>query len=108
MRKRNTKKQRAYWRDWYYKNKAKKQAWQTKRRLELRKMMRELKAKLRCSRCGESHPACLEFHHRKGTKKEMNISDMLTKGWGPKKIQEEINKCDVLCSNCHKKEHYEE
>ena len=101
-------KQRAAWNRWYHKNKKKKVAWQTRRRTQLREMMRELKTKLKCCRCGEGHPACLEFHHRKGVKKDRNVSDMLTQGWSTERIQAEINKCDVLCSNCHKKEHYEE
>lgn len=65
-----------------------------------------LKEKLSCSRCDETHVACLDFHHRDPASKEYNIGTMV---YGQKKrslIEAEIAKCDVLCSNCHRKEHY--
>lgn len=65
----------------------------------------ELKSQLSCSKCGENHPACLEFHHKNPQEKEFTISSMI----GRKRkelILEEIKKCVVLCANCHRKEHY--
>ena len=64
----------------------------------------EFKASLRCARCGENHPACLEFHHRDRKEKAATISLVIWR-WSRKKLMAEIEKCDVLCSNCHRKLH---
>ena len=65
----------------------------------------EWKKTLSCSKCGESHIACLEFHHLDPSKKEFLISKIKT---SKNKLTEELKKCIVLCSNCHRKLHYEE
>lgn len=56
-----------------------------------------------CVKCGESDVIVLEFHHREPSQKEYNISQMKQFGFGIKKVQTEIEKCDVLCANCHKR-----
>jgi hypothetical protein len=66
----------------------------------------EIKQDLKCIKCGESHPATLDFHHNDPTTKEKSISSM--KDHTKAKILEEIKKCDILCSNCHRIHHYEE
>ncbi|WP_262179096.1 homing endonuclease associated repeat-containing protein [Haloarcula laminariae] len=60
-----------------------------------------------CVRCGEDDPACLDYHHRDDTEKEMTICEMVTHGYSKEKLRTEIAKCDLLCANCHRKEHYE-
>ena len=67
---------------------------------------KELKSSLSCSKCGESRPACIEFHHPDGNKNEFNISQMVNRKWGKKRVLEEIAKCETLCSNCHKDFHW--
>lgn len=37
----------------------------------------------------------------------MNVSKMVTYGFSLEEIEEEVKKCDVLCANCHRKEHYD-
>jgi hypothetical protein len=51
--------------------------------------------------CLESDPRVLEFHHtgRKGKA----VSELVAGGYSIETIQAEINKCIVLCSNCHRK-----
>lgn len=51
-------------------------------------------------KCGESNPVVLEFHHKHG--KEYPISVMINGGYPVSKIQAEIDKCIVLCSNHHR------
>ncbi len=58
--------------------------------------------------CGEAHPACLDFHHRDRTQKRDGISKAITSGWSLKRLIEEIAKCDLICSNCHRKLHWAE
>lgn len=55
-----------------------------------------------CYVCGESRMPTLDFHHLRD--KEFNISDGITGGYSLEKIKNEIEKCDVLCSNCHRME----
>jgi hypothetical protein len=74
------------------------------RRRDLAKWLREYKLNLKCSRCSENHPACLDFHHCNSGEKEYNISAMIHRGFSKENILAEIEKCIVLCSNCHRKE----
>lgn len=52
-----------------------------------------------CIDCGESNPIVLEFDHRDPKTKTAEISKLYS--WN--KILKEIDKCDVVCANCHKK-----
>lgn len=63
----------------------------------------DMKSKLRCEKCGEDDPACLDFHHN-GNGKDAAVSVMLYRT-GRKKLIKEIEKCSVLCANCHRKLH---
>jgi hypothetical protein len=54
-----------------------------------------------CEMCGETDPIVLEFHHVGG--KDMTITTMTGGGYSMKRIREEISKCRVLCSNCHRR-----
>jgi hypothetical protein len=54
-----------------------------------------------CVKCGESDPRVLEFHHEHS--KEYPVSVMINGGYPIPKIQAEIEKCIVLCANCHRK-----
>lgn len=57
-----------------------------------------------CS-CGETDPACLQFHHRNPVEKSFTIAHMTHHGITLKKLKDEILKCDVVCANCHLKYH---
>ena len=61
-----------------------------------------LSLKMACVKCGEDHPATLDFHHVDPTLKESAVSKLHSR----KKIVEEAKKCVVLCSNCHRKVHW--
>ncbi len=55
-----------------------------------------------CADCGGSFPTeCMDFDHVRG-KKLYNISQMyaLYKPWAV--LKKEIDKCDIVCSNCHR------
>lgn len=66
-----------------------------------------IKAASGCVRCGETHPACLDFHHRDQTTKTATISQVVGK-WNRDRIQDELDKCDIVCVNCHRKQHFDE
>ena len=59
-----------------------------------------------CVCCGESDFACLDFHHLVSEEKDNSLSNAIANKWGKERIDNEINKCSVLCSNCHRKLHY--
>src|SRR5271169_5563243 len=68
--------------------------------------LQELKSTLKCARCPENHVAVLDFHHRDPNIKELQLSRVANRLWSYEKIRQEITKCEVLCSNCHRKEHH--
>jgi len=55
-----------------------------------------------CVDCGEADPIVLEFDHVH--EKTFNISE--ASGYGLKRIEEEIGKCEVRCANCHRRKTY--
>ena len=75
------------------------------KRVLLQQWLEEKGLKLACSKCPEDHPATIDFHHRNPAEKDMAIMTMLQKGCSRRKIEVEIDKCDILCSNCHRKLH---
>jgi hypothetical protein len=99
---------RAYNRLYYQRNKEhllKKQAEKNRRFAESRRKWLVEYKNLECVRCGESHPATLTFHHRDSSDKTFEIGNALTLGVSLKRLIAEIEKCDVICANCHAKEH---
>lgn len=68
--------------------------------------LKQLKATLACSNCGETHPAVLDFHHTDSSLKEISIAHAIK--YSKKRVLEEAAKCVVLCFNCHRIHHYNE
>ncbi len=57
-----------------------------------------------CADCGNSDHRVLDLHHRDGADKEDAVSVMRVRAaW--KRVAEEMDKCDVLCANCHRIRH---
>ncbi|MEN9390090.1 MAG: hypothetical protein RLZZ283_190 [Candidatus Parcubacteria bacterium] len=59
----------------------------------------------KCQVCGYSRSIrALTFHHRDPSKKDFGLSDRgLTRSWA--KTLAEIDKCILLCANCHAEVH---
>lgn len=79
---------------------------QRKNRREIKNFIRELKANSKCVRCKENHPACLDFHHLDKNGKDGIISEAAKNDWTMDRLLKELQKCVILCANCHRKEHY--
>ncbi len=61
-----------------------------------------LEAKARpCMDCGNTFPTvCMDFDHRDDEDKVSRVSAM--RHYSLDKLRAEIEKCDVVCSNCHR------
>lgn len=47
-----------------------------------------------------------DFHHRDPNEKEINGNMLVRYSW--ERAKEELDKCDLLCANCHRTRHYKE
>lgn len=52
-----------------------------------------------CVDCGNETKAVLQFDHLRD--KHKNISFLVSKAYSIKMIKEEIEKCEIVCANCH-------
>lgn len=86
----------------YLKNKESHKKLVKKSKIDRRKFISDLKLKNGCKRCGYNKcSAALHFHHINKNEKDFEISWAANKGISVEKIQKEIDKCIILCSNCH-------
>ena len=60
----------------------------------------------KCQTCGEDRPATLCFHHRDPSQKELKLDgrSFANRKWDT--LKKEVDKCDLLCHNCHHILHY--
>ena len=54
-----------------------------------------------CIKCGHSNVVSLQFDHRNRISKKYDISKIIANTLSKQTLTEEMNKCDVLCANCH-------
>ena len=71
-----------------------------------REFVNQYKKEKTCQKCGDKRWFCLDFHHLNGKEKRFNISACIRSGYGIETIKAEIDKCIVLCSNCHRHLNY--
>lgn len=76
-----------------------------------RKMINKLKCVTylggACASCGYSKcPKAMTFHHREPADKGFTISTKLDYSWAI--LQPELDKCELLCFNCHMEHHCED
>lgn len=63
----------------------------------------------KCSKCGyNKNLAAIDFHHLNPNSKEDTISNLIQKGSikNFNDIKKELDKCVILCKNCHSELHY--
>lgn len=97
------KKQAEMFNRWYLKNKQKVLDNNKRRKKEIQAYVKALKEDNPCTDCGQHFPYyCMEFDHRDPSTKLTNISRLI-RYWGRKKLDEELEKCDLVCGNCHRK-----
>lgn len=60
----------------------------------------------KCELCGyNKYIGALEFHHKDPAKKDLQISKVRGRSFNDK-IKKELDKCQILCSNCHREIHF--
>ncbi len=72
-------------------------------RSEFHDNMRDYLSGKACLQCGESDMRVLEFDHLDPSSKKFNISQAMKLGYKWSDTLNEINKCRILCANCHKR-----
>jgi len=65
--------------------------------------IRNYKKERGCLVCKEVEPICLDLHHLDPSQKDFSVSNRPNSNWDV--ILAEMNKCVVVCSNCHRKIH---
>lgn len=89
---------RKWWSTLTSERKAEKQKKATERARKIKEFLAEYKLKKGCKDCGyNQHHSALEFDHIEG-EKSLNISFAKSISQALK----EIEKCEVVCSNCHR------
>jgi len=66
------------------------------------------KEKKGCCECGIKDKRCLQLHHRDRDDKKSSVAQLIGKGYIFKTVKVEVEKCDVICANCHSIHHYDE
>jgi len=93
-------------RSYYHVNRERQLSLALKRREKYRQLMRELLVEAKnkpCMDCIKSYPHyVMDFDHRNGEQKIREVARMIIGGWSKTKVLEEIEKCDLVCSNCHR------
>jgi len=79
-----------------------------KLRDKYRQWLIDYKKKHKCSKCGNTDYRVLEFHHLHNKNKEFSIGAAFYNHYGFERIKKEVEKCIVLCANCHRILHYKD
>jgi hypothetical protein len=92
--------QREYSKQHYQRNKTRYYERNERQRQRLKDILQQAKAKP-CQDCGIQYPPyVMDFDHREGVDKLDHVGRLIL--YTKKKLVEEIAKCDVVCSNCHR------
>jgi hypothetical protein len=76
------------------------------RKKDIKKKFVEYKKDLQCKDCGNKDFRVLDFDHINNDKDD-NVGNLVNMGCCWNTIMKEINKCEVVCSNCHRIRTYE-
>lgn len=97
--------ERIYKKQYYEKNKEKHIAGVKKNKKRKKKYIDNIRKNSKCSLCGEDRWWILTFHHREEDEKLLCVSQTYNH-YSIEKIQKEIDKCNILCYNCHMDIHF--
>jgi hypothetical protein len=104
-------KQKEYQREWIRKNQTQKEKnllSAKKRKIKNKLLLEKYKIDTGCycRSCGiYDHPVCMDFHHLNGEDKKDTVSSLSSTGYKWETVKNEIDKCIMICSSCHRKIH---
>jgi hypothetical protein len=75
------------------------------RRVAIREFLSEYIIDKVCVDCGIDDPVALDFHHKPGTEKKFKIADAMRIRVGLNQLRSELEKCEPVCANCHRRRH---
>lgn len=76
-----------------------------RKHIKYKKLIREYLGG-KCSRCGyDKCLAALDFHHKDPSQKSFNVGSVVR---AFEKVKPELDKCELLCANCHRELHASE
>jgi hypothetical protein len=104
----NSEKQRKYNKKHYYNNKRKRYLINVENKSKIRQFILDYKKDKKCRDCNENHISCLQFHHIDPKEKDFSLYEASQHQYSQAKILKEIEKCIILCANCHAKLHCKE
>lgn len=78
----------------------------TNQYLKRKEKVNDIKTNCKCAKCGESRSYTLDFHHKDPSIKDDTIARMTSNRNKMEDILREVEKCVVLCANCHREFHY--
>ena len=78
------------------------------KKIKLRKMVSDYKKSKGCKNCDYNDPRALCLHHTNPKNKKMDISNLISRSYSAGAVKKEMEKCEVLCANCHAILHHEE
>lgn len=96
-----------YWRaaEWQQRNKKKRNIDNSERNRQRKRDAVEAFGN-KCHDCGNSYPdCCFDFHHLDSNSKDMNPSAVLR--LSKERRDAELEKCVLLCANCHRIRHHD-
>lgn len=90
---------------WMRDNKEKLSIWRREDFRKKQELLAEYIGGIKCSKCGFTHTSFVpfDFHHINPKEKDASISDAINRSWN--NLIKEVDKCILLCSNCHRIEH---
>lgn len=103
--------QKKYHEGWYAENGDHRRQQVKNRRRKIKQRFRKYKETLSCEECGHSgkdNAWSLDFDHINPDEKVVSVSHLVSSGYGWDRIMEEVQKCRVVCANCHRKKGYHE
>jgi hypothetical protein len=95
-------KRREALRRWYQRNKQSQISRVKATSAKIREEVRRYKEERSCTDCGVAYPYyVMDFDHVRG-EKISNVADILNRSCSRAALFAEIEKCDLVCSNCHR------
>lgn len=98
-----------YKREWNHKNREQRQKYRDEYIQKRKDDLIKIKGG-RCVKCGiefdGTNSAIYDFHHINPDEKEFSLNKATLNKFGMEKILNELKKCDLVCSNCHRLIHF--